>query len=185
MSDQLPSNPSLDHLKHQARNLQRDHAARDVKALERVKTRLPDYEGRLSLAKAQAIIAREYGFDSWPELKKHVTSSTVQSMHEAVANHDASAIQKTFGRNPQSVNELNESGHPPLYTAALYRNTSAIDFLLNHGATLDIFACAYLGKAQEGEALLQDNPALDRATQNDGLTALHYAARAGHHQWPI
>ncbi len=52
MPTYLPPNPSLDHLKHQARDLQRDHAARNAEALDRVEQRLPGYEGRLSLAKA-------------------------------------------------------------------------------------------------------------------------------------
>jgi len=57
MTKLLP-NPSLDHLKRQARHLQRDHGARDAEALDRVEARLPDFEGRLSLAKAQTV-ARE------------------------------------------------------------------------------------------------------------------------------
>ncbi|MDP6721685.1 MAG: ankyrin repeat domain-containing protein, partial [Pirellulaceae bacterium] len=61
----------------------------------------------------------------------------------------------------------------------LYRNQQAIDFLLDHGATVDIFACAYLGKSADAEALLKRKPELTRATTPDGMTALHYAARAG------
>jgi len=45
---------------------------------------------------------------------------------------------------------------------------------------MDIFACANLGKATDAESLLERNPDLARATTPDGMTALHYAARAGH-----
>ncbi len=45
---------------------------------------------------------------------------------------------------------------------------------------VDIFACAYLGKATGAEILLKQNPDLARATNRNGMTALHYAARAGH-----
>ena len=45
---------------------------------------------------------------------------------------------------------------------------------------MDIFACAYLGKPTDAEILLKQNPNLARATTPDGMTALHYAARAGH-----
>src|SRR5262249_47349193 len=83
-------------------------------------------------------------------------------------------------RDSQAVNQLNDSGLPPLYTAALHRNREAVDYLLGHGAALDIFACAYLGKASAAENLLRENPALVKAVTSDGRTALHYAALAGH-----
>ncbi|HEV3339225.1 MAG TPA: ankyrin repeat domain-containing protein [Pirellulales bacterium] len=101
-------------------------------------------------------------------------------MHELVTEDNRQALQEAFARDPESVNRLNESGLPPLYTAALYRNQRAIDFLLEHGAAIDIFACAYLGKAADAEHLLSRNPELARATTPNGMTALHYAAQAGH-----
>ncbi|MEQ9587974.1 MAG: ankyrin repeat domain-containing protein [Parvibaculaceae bacterium] len=101
-------------------------------------------------------------------------------MHELVIEDDVRSMQEVVARYPESVNELNESGLPPLYTAALYRNRQAIDFLLEHGAAVDIFACAYLGKATHADILLKRNPDLARATTPNGMTALHYAAIAGH-----
>ena len=57
---------------------------------------------------------------------------------------------------------------------------AAPDFLLEHGAVVDIFTCACLGKAADAEVLLKQDPELVRATTRDGMTALHHAARAGH-----
>ncbi len=65
-------------------------------------------------------------------------------MHELVTEDNVQAMQEAVAQDPESVNQLNESGLPPLYTAALYRNRQAIHFLLEHGAVVDIFACAYL-----------------------------------------
>ncbi len=45
---------------------------------------------------------------------------------------------------------------------------------------VDIFACAHLGKAADAEILLRQDPELARATSRDGMTALHFASRAGH-----
>ncbi len=45
---------------------------------------------------------------------------------------------------------------------------------------VDIFACAHLGKAADAENLLERDPELARARTPDGMTALHFAARAGH-----
>jgi ankyrin repeat protein len=101
-------------------------------------------------------------------------------MHELVTEDNVQAMQEAVARDPESVNQLNESGLPPLYTAALYRNRQAIDFLLEHGAVVDIFACAYLGKATDADILLKQNPDLARATTRNGMTALHYAAQAAH-----
>ena len=63
MSQQLPSRPSLDHLKKQAKDTLRIFRRRDP---------------RWKLADAQRAIARGYGFPSWPDLKRHV---------EAVKHH--------------------------------------------------------------------------------------------------
>jgi ankyrin repeat protein len=101
-------------------------------------------------------------------------------MHDLVREPDLQAMQAAVAQDPESVNQLNEVGLPPLYTAVLFGNRQAIDFLLEHGAVVDIFACAYLGRATGAEALIQRDPGLVRATTPDGMTALHYAARAGH-----
>ena len=74
-------------------------------------------------------------------------------MHELVTSNDLPMMKEAAARNPQSVNQYNESGLPPLYTAALHRNQPAIDFLLDHGAVVDIFACAYLGRVANADAL--------------------------------
>src|SRR5215475_3047365 len=77
----LPSNPSLEHLKYQARDLLNALNQGNTGALARTRefhprfARTSDNEirsSKLSLADAQLVIAREYGFDSWPKLKHHV-----------------------------------------------------------------------------------------------------------------
>lgn len=74
----LPASPDLDHLKKQAKHLLRDAHAGMAEALGRFATLLPaarhvdlsTYE--LRLHDAQSVIAREYGFLSWPEIKRYV-----------------------------------------------------------------------------------------------------------------
>ena len=77
----LPSNPNLEHLKYQAKDLLRDHAARDPRAAQRLRefhprfARTADDEifaAPLKLSDAQLAIARESGFPSWPRLKRRV-----------------------------------------------------------------------------------------------------------------
>ncbi len=102
------------------------------------------------------------------------------SMHKPVMVNNVQAMQETVVGDPDPAHQLNESRLPPLYTAALFRNRQELDFLLEHGAVADIFACAHLGKAADAEILLRQYPELVRATTRDGMTALHFASRAGH-----
>jgi ankyrin repeat protein len=101
-------------------------------------------------------------------------------MHDLVASANITAMREAVAHDPESVNRLDESGLPPLFTAALYRNQQAIELLLAHGAVVDIFACGYLGRAADADDLLKRNSAFARATTQNGMTALHYAAMAGH-----
>ena len=59
MSRNLPPHPNLEHLKKQAKDLLHD---------------LQQQNTALKLADAQHVLAREYGFASWPKLKTYVES---------------------------------------------------------------------------------------------------------------
>ena len=82
----FPANPNLDHLKYQAKDLRKTHAARDAQAAQRLRefhprfSRATDaaiFDARLSLSDAQLAIAREYGFPSWARLKSHLEKPTL------------------------------------------------------------------------------------------------------------
>jgi ankyrin repeat protein len=70
----LPDNASLEHLRNQARTLQRAVRSGDRDALERVTQTgyAVDQLSEFPLSLAQLVIAREYGFASWPRLKHHL-----------------------------------------------------------------------------------------------------------------
>jgi len=74
----LPSRPNLEHLKDQADDLRRAFARRDPDALRRVaaiEAAAADLkESDLPVARSQLVIAREYGYPSWPALKAFVES---------------------------------------------------------------------------------------------------------------
>jgi len=82
----LPSNPNVDHLKYQARDLLKEHAARVEEAAQRIREFHPRFgrasdseifDARLRLSDAQLAIAREYGFPSWTRLKRHIEGPTL------------------------------------------------------------------------------------------------------------
>ncbi len=78
MLKQLPARPSLEQLKNQAKDLLSLWRARDASALERV-SRFRFGEARPALAKAQLVVAREYGFVGWAKLKSFVEASPLSS----------------------------------------------------------------------------------------------------------
>lgn len=67
----LPDRPSLDHLRGQAKRLQRRAAAGDPEASRLVDTYDPG-DGPLTLARAQRVLARAYGFAGWSRLREHL-----------------------------------------------------------------------------------------------------------------
>jgi hypothetical protein len=73
-SRSLPERPSLENLKNQAKTLQKQHRAGDAAARARVSALVPDAEAPLALHDAQFVLAREYGFASWPKLVEHLDS---------------------------------------------------------------------------------------------------------------
>lgn len=77
----LPSHPNLDHLKHQAKDLVKAHAARTQAAAQLIRDFHPRFSGatdeaifaaEFKLSAAQLTIAREHGFLSWTRLKRRV-----------------------------------------------------------------------------------------------------------------
>ena len=81
----LPSAPNLEQQKKQARELLDAARAHDPAALARIREHHPRYSGTpdaelaqigFSLHDAQIVLAREYGFPSWPKLKAHIDSVT-------------------------------------------------------------------------------------------------------------
>jgi hypothetical protein len=82
----LPPNANLDHLKHQAKDLIKAHAARDPQAAQRIREFHPRFQResdavifktQLRLSDAQLAIAWERGFASWARLKMHVEKATL------------------------------------------------------------------------------------------------------------
>ncbi|MFC1411691.1 ankyrin repeat domain-containing protein [Streptacidiphilus sp. N1-12] len=86
----LPQNPDLDHLRGQARTLQRAVRGGDADAARRVLAHGLATEA-LTLSSAQLVVAREHGFPSWPKLKHHLDTITRYRWDPADAKADTSA----------------------------------------------------------------------------------------------
>jgi hypothetical protein len=82
----LPSNPNLDHLKYQAKDLLKERTAQTLEAAQQIREFHPRFRratdaeifaAPISLSDAQLTIAREYGFPSWARLKRHIEKPTL------------------------------------------------------------------------------------------------------------
>jgi len=82
----LPSNPNLDHLKYQAKDLLKERTARTAGVAQRIREFHPRFlratdaeifDAPFSLSDAQLTIGREYGFPSWARLKRHIEKPTL------------------------------------------------------------------------------------------------------------
>src|ERR1043166_1224173 len=92
MQRSLPARPSLAQLRRQAKDLLRGAQAGQIEALDRLRAQHPRLArlsaadlgaSGLALHQAQLVLAREYGFASWPKLKLHVES--IERVEERVA----------------------------------------------------------------------------------------------------
>src|SRR6476619_5894506 len=102
-------NPDIDQLRRQARELleayraQSPHAVLEVEAYHRTAT-----PATFALHDAQFVLARSYGFESWPKLKAGVDGVTTTRLHEAVQKGDLGAVRALLSRRPEIVDLLRE-----------------------------------------------------------------------------
>jgi len=124
----LPAQPSLAHLKHQAKDLLKAHRARGLQALQRLREFHPHMRGRsdeeiaavpLSLADAQLAIAREYGFASWSKLKAFVD-------HEDARVLDLPAHERVGDAEFRRAIDLMDAGHVEALREHLRRHPELI-----------------------------------------------------------
>lgn len=127
----LPSNPSLNHLKYQAKDLLKDHAAHSLGAAQRLREFHPRFrrstdaeifDAHLKLTDAQLAIARESGFQSWARLKRHIEKPTLTDQldlphHKRIEDAafrravdlidagDANGLEAWLGEHPKLVHQ--------------------------------------------------------------------------------
>jgi hypothetical protein len=151
MKRQLPSRPNLEQLKIQARELLKAHKSRDPEAIRRIHETHPRLlkasaaqvgEAILRLSDAQLVIAREYGFESWPKLKAHVERCQLEEIlrqfKKAFENDDVALFRALLERHPQLKAKINEPiGHfdSPLINCA--RSPAMFDALVEAGADIN------------------------------------------------
>src|SRR5262245_46363766 len=135
----MRANPDIDQLKRQARELLEAYRAQSPDAVIEVaahhRTATPE---TFALHDAQFVLARSYGFESWPKLKAAVDGVTTARLHDAVRNGDVGAARALLERRPEIVDLMR--GGPSgfeiraLHIAVMQRDVELTRLLLEAGA---------------------------------------------------
>jgi ankyrin repeat protein len=188
MSLELPAKPNLEHLKKQAKVLLSQFQQGDAAAIERVRSLVSfSTPTSLKLADTQHVIARDYGFASWPKLKEHVESLTLtpaELLSAAVSASDADRTARILESHPELKAQINEpmanyggSGMQALLAAVQRSDRKTIDVLLGAGADVNARSRWWAG----GIGVL-DECASDMAAflmERGAVLDVHAAARLG------
>jgi hypothetical protein len=125
----LPAQPHLDVPKKQARELLQQSKAKVTAALDRIRRRHPRFQSadddsiaaRLKLSDAQYVIAQEYNFSSWKELKERILGNTAaQLIDQAIRGNDAATVTQLLTAHKTLLDVPVVSGNwgPPMSHAA-------------------------------------------------------------------
>ncbi len=133
----LPPKPDLDQLRRQAKELLdaftlgEPRVAAEVHALYR--DAVPDTFG---LHDAQLVLARAYGFDSWPRLKSHVDGVNAKEFISAVGANDIDRVETLLNSRRDLVDAQWSYGDErrALHLAVVNRSAEIVRLLMRYGA---------------------------------------------------
>ena len=150
----LPSHSSFESLRKQAKKLVRQFATGNPDALARVHAQLPAPKLPLSLRDAQFVLAREYGFAGWQDLRAVVLRQEGKGLEWAAAEAERAIHDHSVERLAQLLREypallswrgdsgdsllgfatgsFGDSGDP--YREKMFTRIECAEFLLDAGA---------------------------------------------------
>ncbi|HEV2425087.1 MAG TPA: ankyrin repeat domain-containing protein [Terriglobia bacterium] len=135
----LPEKPNLNQLKKQAKELLNSFRAGEPETVAEVRTQhgaQPPGPENFHLSDAQRVIARTYGFASWPKLKAFVDGVTVGRFMAAVQAGDLGRVGALLRQRPELVHmdTAGNNEHRGLHYAVLRRDPSMVRLLMQSGA---------------------------------------------------
>jgi len=94
--------PDLEQLKRQAKELLKAYRAGEAGAVAEVDNHFRDVDpAKFALHDAQLVLARSYGFDSWPKLRAYVNGATVRRLVDAVRSNDLPQMRAMLKARPE------------------------------------------------------------------------------------
>jgi len=133
----MRQHPDLEQLKRQSKELLAAFRAADAAAINEVTALYDDPQhATFALHDAQLVIARSYGFDSWPKLKAYVDGVTIRRLVEAVSNGDIERVRAMLKARPELANMAVSYGdeHRAIHSAAMHRQPEITRLLMRKGA---------------------------------------------------
>jgi ankyrin repeat protein len=139
----LPAQPDLDQQRKQAKELVRDWRAGHPDAVARMRAALPD-KPFLTLADAQFVLAREYGFATWAALTAHIEaielarSSPLEQVRRTLRKGDVASLRRLLTHSAELRAMIDQPvcpfDAPPLVYFASHEDPAAVELLLEFGA---------------------------------------------------
>src|SRR6185295_6765604 len=85
----MREHPDLEQLKRRAKELLRRFASGEAEAVAETQAHYSAADtSKFALHDAQLVVARSYGFESWPKLKAYVDGITIKRLADAVRADD-------------------------------------------------------------------------------------------------
>ena len=133
----LPKQPSLEQLRKQAKELLEQYRAGDAAAIAEIQQfeRRPN-PAAFALNDAQRVLARAYGYESWPKLKAFIDGANIARLAEAVRAGDAAQVRTLLSARPELVamDMAGNDEHRVLHYAVLRRDAAMVKLLMEAGA---------------------------------------------------
>jgi ankyrin repeat protein len=131
---ELREHPDLDQLKRQAKELlevfQQGYPAAATEVNSHYRGADP---ATFALHDAQLVLARTYGFESWPKLKAFVDGATVRRLVGAVRANDLAAVRALLKTRPELA-RMSFDNLQTVHFAVLNRSPEMTRLLMQHGA---------------------------------------------------
>ena len=144
MTNPLPESPDWQNVRTQAKGLRKAFLKNDADAVRRVAQfhPHPPKASDFKLSDAQLTLAREHGFPSWPQFKRHILTPTpaqLGAFKKAVEDGDAGDLDALLTRHPALKTVVNGAYFGFDAPAIVYRacDTALVDVLLKHGADIN------------------------------------------------
>ena len=138
----LPARPDLEQQKKLAKELLHAFRDGDTEAIARIRAELPDKRD-VSLADAQFVLAREYGFENWRELRERIerlvanSLPPIEQLKRAVRQGDGKELRRVLARHAEAREAINApifGFDSPALVAVSDRSLELVDVLLEFGA---------------------------------------------------